>query len=88
MWGSILRSEQGCTLLAQLGQLKTGLKEMDCCKVKCGTPTISQGYGIDKTRLDITRETVSMATCYRSIDVPGFRLVVHSFWAYKNIMSL
>ena len=45
---TILRSGQRWTLLAQLGQLKTGLLvERDCCKVICDIPTISEGYGID-----------------------------------------
>ena len=44
---AILRGGQGWTLLAQLGQLKTGHRR----KVICGPPTTSQGYGIDWTRL-------------------------------------
>ena len=27
--------------------------ERDCCKVICGAPITSQGYGIDYTRLDL-----------------------------------
>ena len=29
--------------------------ESDCCKVNCGAPTISQGSGINRTRLDMCK---------------------------------
>ena len=45
-----VRSGQGWTLRAQLGQLRTELGGKGFCKVICGAPTTSQGYGVDKTR--------------------------------------
>ena len=43
---TISKSRQGWTLLAQIGQLKTGQDGKCCCKVICGAPTTRQDYGI------------------------------------------
>ena len=50
--GGKTRSVQGWTLIAQLGQLKTVLGEKGLVQSHLWCPTTSQGYGIDKTRLE------------------------------------
>ena len=40
---TILKSGQGWTLPAQLGQLKTGQDRKTCCKVNCDAPMTLQG---------------------------------------------
>ena len=42
----ILKSRQGCTLPADLEQLKQDRLKRGCCEVICGTPTTLRGYGI------------------------------------------
>ena len=43
---TMLRSEDGWTLLAQLGQLKTELVGKGLLKIICGASAASQGCGI------------------------------------------
>ena len=44
---TILKSGQGWTLPAQLGQLKTEQHRKGLLVVICGAPRTKQGYGID-----------------------------------------
>ena len=47
----ILRIGEGWTMLAQLGQLKTELREKRLIKIIFGATRDTQGNGIDQTRL-------------------------------------
>ena len=43
---TIVKSRQGCTLPADLEQLKQDRLKRGCCEVICGTPMTLRGYGI------------------------------------------